>query len=85
MSWGRVPCGKHATLVCWGLERARSGSSYSQTGLDALPVGARLWQVPGVGMKLGLSEFPSLAASVQRADGGITCGHQLQPVRVIKV
>ena len=52
MSWGRVPCGKHATLVCWGLEGARSGSSYSQTELDALPVGARLWQVPGVGTKL---------------------------------
>ena len=21
MSWGRVPCGKHATIVCWGLAR----------------------------------------------------------------
>ena len=65
MSWGRVPYGKHATLVCWGLEGARSGSSYSQTELDALPVGARLWQVPGVGRSQELREFPNLAASVQ--------------------
>ena len=44
MSRGWVPYGKHATLVCWGLDP--QGLTAPETGWMPLPVGARLW-VPG--------------------------------------
>ena len=71
--------------MCWGLEGARSGSSFSQTGAGCLACRREAVAGPGGGTKSGTPWIPQLGSLCPRADGGITCGPELQPVRVIKV
>ena len=67
MSWGRVPCGKHATLVCWGLARGEG-----EIRVRLLPdrvgfLACRREAVVVLGEKRdedGYSGFSSLAASI---------------------
>ena len=90
MSRGWVPCGKHATLVCWGLAGGKG-----EIRVRLLPDGvgclacrreavAGPWREEGRRRVFWILELGSLNPNVAPADGEKTHGSQQQE-RVIKV
>ena len=75
MSWDRVPCGKHATLVCWGLAGGKG-----EIRVRLLPDGvgclacrreavAGPWREEGQRRVFWILELVSLNPNVAPADG----------------
>ena len=90
MSRGWVPCGKHATLVCWGLARGKGeirvrllpdGVGYLACRREAV---AGPWREEGRRWVFWILELGGLNPNVAPADGEKTHGSQQQE-RVIKV